>query len=208
MRAIRLLLRSVIAVLAGLILTATPSIAGTETTRLALASAPAIDENGQPIRGQLVISATLVNAAGQPLSNRTITFYEEIRFLGAPHEALLGTGITDATGTARVVYQPARTGPDVIIARFAGDNRDARGEARATLEITDVVPPFRAEANPLGSVESGLTAGFILLTAAVGLTLVGILLRTVLAIRAADATEHTLQGSPAPQAEALAPSSR
>ena len=68
-------------------------------TRLALATTPLLDHKGHVIPGKYLVVATLTAADGKPLSNQSITFFEQQEFLGTMRQVGLGMATTDATGT-------------------------------------------------------------------------------------------------------------
>lgn len=80
------------------------------------------------------LAALLVAYDGTPIGNAEIEFRREIEFLG-PRLALLGRGVTDATGVAQVPIK-ATDSPLRIEVRFAGNERYAASSTTA-----DVVPP-------------------------------------------------------------------
>ncbi len=59
-------------------------------------------------QGRLALYATLATADGQPVSDRTINFYEQVQFLG-DRRAYLGSASTDASGQAILTYEPGGT---------------------------------------------------------------------------------------------------
>lgn len=153
-------------------------------THLTLTSAPRVDESGNPLIGQFTLAATLTAADGKPVTDRPISFYEQVNFLGGEKEAYLGKGSTDSTGLTGIVYQPANKGADVIIARFGGDDTYASVQASTTLDVVQVTPPIATEPVPLATVGSWLNVTVAILVVAVWGILVGVLVRTTRGIRA------------------------
>ncbi|GEM_PF-2976788 len=159
---------------------------GTTATTLALSADARMDSRGRPVPGQLVLNATLTQADGKPLNNRVINFYQQVDLLG-PHDAFVGTANTDATGVAALLYEAPQPGLQQLKARFPGAPGYAPQEAGTSAQLKEGIPPFQAEPIPLGKVASGLSVGALLLVSAVWLVLLGVLVRTVTALRAAGA---------------------
>ncbi len=157
-------------------------------TKLTVQDTPRVDENGNIVRGQLILTATLTTADGKPVSDQQVQFYEQVTFMGGQREALLGTATTDSTGAAAIQYQPAHVGTDTIIVRFASSGGYQAAESQLQLDVTDVVPPFTTEPAPFSSVGTGLSIAFALLVVGTWAILLGTLLRSVIGIRAAART--------------------
>lgn len=153
--------------------------------RLALATTPLLDHKGHVIPGKYLVVATLTTADGKPLSNQSITFFEQQEFLGTMRQVGLGMATTDATGTAAVAYQPAQAGAHALAARFVGDAQVAAADANTTLTAARVVSPFPAQPAPLASVRHWLEIGVVLLVVAFWAFLAGMFLWTVGGIRSA-----------------------
>lgn len=156
---------------------------------LKISTAPSLDSKGHKIKGQLLIIATLTAADGNPLGNETVNFFEGMNFAGANREAALGTAVTDSTGVAAIAYQPAQVGKHTLIARFAGGANAAKADVTSTFQVSEVVPPFPPAAVPLKFVRRWLSVAVVTAVVAVWLFLFGVLLRTVLGIRAAGSPQ-------------------
>lgn len=154
-------------------------------TALKLSSAPRVDENGNAVKGQLVLTATLTTADGKPVSDQPITFSEEVSFLGGTRSALLGTATTDSTGVAAIEYQPVQQGSDAIVARFAGSSGLSAAQLRESLDVTEVVAPFPTQPVPFASLGTWLRIAFLLVVGGTWAVLLGVFLRTTTGIRAA-----------------------
>jgi len=154
-------------------------------TKLNLQSGPRVDENGNIVKGQLILTATLTTADGKPVSDQSIRFFEQVTFMGGPREALLGTATTDSTGVAAIQYQPAQKGTDQIVARFASSGDYQAAEAHLSLDVNEVVAPFTTQPVPFAAVGTGLSVAFALLVVGACAVLLGVFLRTVIGIRAA-----------------------
>jgi hypothetical protein len=165
------------------LLIATPALAVAQSaatpTRLTL-SEPA--RGG--LKGHLTLRVTLTTAAGKPLSERNVAFYELSNVFG-PREVLLGTATTDSTGFAAIDYQPSQTGQQTIFARFTGDQDNAASQVSSAIQVREVVPIFTEEPLPLASVRQWLPLGLASLVLATWAVLLGVTIRTVLGVRSA-----------------------
>lgn len=164
-----------------------PAKAAAAATKLSLSADPRMDSRGRPVKGQLVLNATLTTTDGKPINHQAINFYQQVDILG-PHDAFVGTATTDATGVASLLYEPAQSGDQGLRARYPGTAELASQTAEASTTIRDTLPPFKGEPVPLGAVATGLSIGAGLLVLGVWLVLLGVLLRTVLGIRASAGT--------------------
>ncbi|HEX9889919.1 MAG TPA: hypothetical protein VGA69_10605, partial [Nitriliruptorales bacterium] len=87
------------------------------------------------------LRATITTDAGAPVTGVTVSLYAAVELLGE-RAALLGSAVTDATGTARVPVTPRRA-EYLIVARFAGDGTHAAGTARQAVTFpADAIEPF------------------------------------------------------------------
>src|SRR6185437_10518477 len=66
---------------------------------LKLSMMPRPPLKGIDVTGQYLLTATLTTQDGKPINNVTVSFYEQAQLFGT-REALLGTAITDSTGSA------------------------------------------------------------------------------------------------------------
>jgi hypothetical protein len=85
------------------------------------------------------LAALLVAYDGKPIGKAEIEFRQEIEFLG-PRLALLGRGVTDATGVAQVPIK-ATDSPLRIEVRFGGNERYAASST--TVDVA--LPPGSAQ---------------------------------------------------------------
>lgn len=85
-----------------------------------------------PGQESIVLSAQLLSGSGEPIAGVPITFYVVTTVFG---ERLMkvGENLSDATGTASVLYQPRWEGDHTVVARFAGT-----ADYSATQESFDV----------------------------------------------------------------------
>jgi len=142
--------------------------------------------------GGTMLSARLSAEDGRPLGGARVTFYELSTVFG---ERLmeLGEAMTDTTGTAALVLEPAWPGEHSIIARYGGG--EGLEPAQATLLLQTDAPPNMHENAEFGLEQPRKWApfGFGLLVLAVWGVLGLVMVRVVLGI-AADAP------APAPSA--------
>ncbi len=83
------------------------------------------------------LSATLADAAGQPIAGERVEFFLVVDVLGV-ERLTLGSSVTDATGHARLRYRPTRDGAHVIGAALAGRPASEVVAAPVTLEVQGV----------------------------------------------------------------------
>ncbi|MFN8524164.1 MAG: hypothetical protein U0821_13780 [Chloroflexota bacterium] len=178
------LARGVAAVLLALV----PAVALAQTQPAPPAGAPSKLQlaPAQPssAKGRLTLAATLTTAEGKPLSNQSVDFYQHVDLLG-PRESYLGSGTTDSTGRAAVSYQPSQKGQQKITARFHGAEGLAGTSASGEIQVSDVVSPFPEERLPFAPIRGLISIGIAALTLGFWVVLIGVLLSTVLGIRAA-----------------------
>jgi hypothetical protein len=136
------------------------------------------------VKGQLALSARLATADGKPLSNQEIEFYVPVDLFGS-REAFVGAATTDSTGLATLGYQPAQTGRQQIVARFAGVSSYARSEVIADIQVNEAVPAFKTEPLPFAGLREWLPASLIGLVLVVWAVLLGVFVDTVRRIRQA-----------------------
>lgn len=179
----------IVAAAATLALAATPSSAlaqaAPKATKITLASSPALDNHGHPIKGQYSLVATLTTADGRFVPNGSVQFVENVEFFGA-RSASLGSAVTDSTGYAAVVYQPSQKGQHTLIARFGGNSQYAASDASVALNATDVVAPFASSPLPLASVGHWLSIAMAILGLLFWTVLLGVLARAAWRIRTAS----------------------
>ena len=80
---------------------------------------PLTDTN--PVGSSHTLTATLVDATGNPASGTTITF----TITNGPHVGLTGTDVTDVNGHATWSYTGTTAGTDIIVATGAGKTSNA-----------------------------------------------------------------------------------
>jgi|GEM_PF-6712460 hypothetical protein len=166
----------------------TPAVAAAQqtsqpaNTKLTLSSNQARDGKGREVPGLLVVNATLTTADGKALNGRTIDFYQRTELFG-PRNAYIGSAVTDSAGAAALRYEAAQSGPQELLARFAGTSDLARQEATDRVNVAESAMPFKGEPLPLGSVAKGLAIGVGLLGLAVWVLLLGIFIHTIIGIR-------------------------
>jgi hypothetical protein len=135
-------------------------------------------------KGLLALSAKLTTADGKPLSGQAIDFYVPVELFGE-RDAFVGTATTDSAGGATLGYQPAQVGGQTIIARFNGVATYAASEARAEIQVSEVVPAIKAEPLPFSGLREWLPIGMLALVVLIWGVLLGVFLGTVQGIRRA-----------------------
>jgi len=139
---------------------------------------------GHDVTGQYLFTATLTTQDGNPINNVTVSFYEQNQVFGT-REALLGTAITDSTGSATIVYQPAQTGSQTVVARFAGTPVLAPAAITVNVAVGTAVPPYTEEPLPFAQISEYLGVVVVLLVVAAWLILLSVLLGAILGVRGA-----------------------
>lgn len=125
---------------------------------LTLETAPLLDEDGNPVPGQLLIVGKLTTADGQGLGNVDVSFFEQVEFMGELRNAGLGSRATRATGNAAVVFQPSTAEPHVVWARASvGEDQVAVESEQLNVQVSDVTPLFEHQETPLASIRSWLS---------------------------------------------------
>lgn len=135
MRRLTFLLAAVIALTVSITATATSATEAQQETALAIAVEPPTKE-GLDHR----LGVTLTTSDGAPVTGARISTYAVVELLG-DRQALLGSGVTDATGVARIPIVPRHVEYRVV-ARFAGGG----DHAPTTLEQTVVFPDEAVQA--------------------------------------------------------------
>ncbi|MEW6047607.1 MAG: hypothetical protein AB1609_14175, partial [Bacillota bacterium] len=129
--------------------------------------------------------ARLTDATGRPLGMRTVEFLFVPDFLAGSgqftgrHPVRIGQAKTNVTGTARLRWQPALTGPAEVRARVVDDERLLGAETRLTVDLKRIESPEPRAIRPLARVRRltavaawGLTIGvWVLLGLTTGFTL-------------------------------------
>jgi hypothetical protein len=136
------------------------------------------------VKGRLALSARLLTAEGKPVSGQELDFLVPVELFGN-REAFVGSATTDATGLATLGYQPTQAGQQTIVARFAGSPDYATSEARAEIQVGEVVPTIRAEPLPFAGLRDWLPTMLVALVLIVWGVLLGVFLGTVRGIRRA-----------------------
>lgn len=153
-------------------------------TKIVVSTKPALDDKGHEIAGQYKIIATLTTAEGRFVADRTVDFSERLGFFGS-RIVDLGSAITNGTGNASIIYQPAQDGDFSIAASFSGDSDFAATGTQYALAASDTVPTFPVEESALTSVGNWLAIGMALLGVAYWAVLLIVVLRTLRRIRTA-----------------------
>ena len=151
---------------------------------LKLSMTPRPPLKGIDVTGQYLLTAILTTQDGKPVNNVTVSFYEQAQLLGT-REALLGTVVTDSTGSATIVYQPAQTGSKTVIARFAGTDGLAPANITEKVDVSTAVPPFSSKPLPFSQISEYLGVGIGLLVVVTWLILLRVLVGAILGVRGA-----------------------
>lgn len=141
-------------------------------------------------QGRLALYATLATADGQPVSDRTINFYEQVQFLG-DRRAYLGSASTDASGQAILTYEPATAGQHQVQATFAGDEQYAPIQIAVKVDAKETLAAAQETASPLAGVGTWLLRAVGILLLACWATVLGVFVRTALGIWKANAARPT-----------------
>ncbi|MHC4066609.1 MAG: Ig-like domain-containing protein [Planctomycetota bacterium] len=155
-------LLAILAVLTGFLLTITvyePADAQQPEPDLHLGFVESVTA-GEPV----IISAYLVDPAGNPIRGVPINLSRNATFLNISGGVSLGTRLTDVTGLATVTYSPATEGEIAVTATFSGTEVFAPATASRTLEVMPgpglyrEVSPFRVPGTNVWMVVGILTA--------------------------------------------------
>lgn len=132
------------------------------------------------------IPARLTDAEGNPLGNAPVDFSVSTDFFGE-RPAELGTVVTDATGTATLVYEPTWEGTHEITASYGGDATHAASETTSTVDVSGPFPRYAPESMRLEALQRWAPAGAILLATTVWALLAFVAVRTMSGIARAGA---------------------
>jgi sugar lactone lactonase YvrE len=137
-----------------------------------------------PGHSTFTLSARLLTGDGTPERGAQVLFYELSTVFGE-QLMMLGSAVTDATGTASLPYEPASRGQHTVVVRYAGNG--VRTPAQTILRFDSMAPPHVHENASFGLATprkwAPLGAGLAVLGVWAVLGLV--LMRTVLGIAAA-----------------------
>jgi len=148
-----------------------------------------------PGQNSVVLAAKLLDE-GQPLAGEPVSFYVVTTVFGE-RLMIVGSALSDATGTASLLYRPTWSGDYTVVARFAGVGEHGPSEVTFHFEANDVESPYHPAEFGIDPIRTWLPVfvGAVLLTV---LFVLGFaMFTTVAGIRAAAAT--------APVAQPLAP---
>ncbi|MBI4235749.1 MAG: Ig-like domain repeat protein [Chloroflexi bacterium] len=137
----RLLLATALLAVVGLLGLASQAAAAQSPTLLSLRSPEAA-----ALGAEVTLTATLRTQAGEPVAGARVLFSTPAEFGGVAGEMELGSGITNAAGTATLAYAPRRSGSNSLIARFAGDALHGPSEASAQIAVTGDAQLYVAQA--------------------------------------------------------------
>lgn len=135
--------------------------------------------------GAVILSAKLTGPDGKPVTNANVDFLFQVDVLGQT-EALLGRSQTTAAGTATWVYRVQQDGPVNFFARFRGDSTFAASTAEVLrYDVTGAPVPAVIEASRVRLVGQWVPWAALALVLSVWAMLIGVAVRTVVAIPAA-----------------------
>ncbi|MFA7249473.1 MAG: hypothetical protein WC273_07540 [Dehalococcoidia bacterium] len=176
-----------------------PQPAGTPATAPATPPAPAAPaattltvppvaapEPGKPV----TLAAKLADKGGRPLGNQTVYFYVVPGVFGPDGMMVVGQATTDGTGTAQFPYRPTWVGDVQAVAMFAGAGDLAPAQARFTFASPGPVPVHRDQPFGLEIVRDWAPAVVIALVVAIWVTIIIVLARLAMAMRAGGAVER------------------
>jgi hypothetical protein len=133
----------------------------------------------------LLLSAKLTGPDGKPVANARVEFLFKVDVLGQT-QALLGTVPTTVAGSATYVYRLQQNGPVDFFARFNGDANLAGAASQAIhFDVTGAPAPAQAEGTRVGVVGQWVPWAALALVLSVWVTLIGVAVRTVVAIPSA-----------------------
>jgi hypothetical protein len=139
-----------------------------------------------PDQDSVVMSARLMDD-GEPLAGMPVTFYIVTTVFG---ERLMNVGeaLSDATGTASLLYRPTWEGEYTAVGRFAGAENLEAAETTFHFEAHDVESPYEPARFGLEPVRMWLPVAVGLVVVSVLFVLGFALITTVTGIRAAAAS--------------------
>jgi hypothetical protein len=149
-----------------------------------------------PTPGQhsVVLAAKLLGQ-GQPVAGEPVTFYVVTTVFGE-RLMMIGSALSDATGTASLLYRPTWSGDYTVVARFAGGGELGASEVTFHFEANDIESPYHPAEFGIDPIRTWLPVfvGIVLLTV---LFVLGFAtFTTVAGIRAAAATAPVAQPLP------------
>ncbi len=131
------LLLAAIATFLALLLLPTGAAALQPEPRLVLGFQP------QAFTGErVVLSAYLMDPAGNPISGQPISFSMDAEFMNVLGNVQIGRATTDQTGLAAFVYEAKSEGSHAVTAAFAGNQVFAPAAASSSLTVKQGVPTF------------------------------------------------------------------
>ncbi len=98
-----------------------------------------------PTGNRIVLSAYLLDPAGNPISGQRISFTSEVEFMNTLGTIHLGDATTDDNGLAYLPFMPTSLGMEAINAQFAGNEIFAPISATNPISITEGRAVYREE---------------------------------------------------------------
>lgn len=142
----------ILLMVAGVAYAAAPDAAGKTQVNLNLRVAKSDSDTG------VTFIAARLNSGDRPLGNQPVDFFVATDFFGQ-RQMRLGTGTTDATGTATIKYQPKWEGTHIITARFPGSTEYAPAEVKLSVEAPKPTALYTPEPVGLEEVSQWATVG-------------------------------------------------
>jgi hypothetical protein len=121
------------------------------TTRITLTTSTVKQGNINAIS----ISAHLADSE-KPVGGEPVDFEVATDFFG-DQQVNIGNAVTDATGTASIIYEPRWQGTHVITAHFRGDGSYPHVEVTTTISYSGLIPAYQPEPVGLQAVREWIT---------------------------------------------------
>jgi hypothetical protein len=125
--------------------------------------------------GSVAVVATAVRPGGGPVSNLPMNLYMVADFFGK-RDVLIGSDVTDTSGTAAVRYVPTWSGGHEFRAVTPGSEIYSASTGNVATQLTRTVAPYHATGGDLEGFRRAVGVIVLGATAAVWLLLLGIFL--------------------------------
>lgn len=124
----------------------------------------------QEADGHVLLTATLIDAQGQPVAAAPVHFLVVADLLGVTSEVEVATATTNVDGVATAEYTPTFAGSIQAIARFEGVGFYGASESSSTLEVTEFQPAYTVEKAALAPLRRWAPLGLALVVLGVWAT--------------------------------------
>lgn len=94
---------------------------------------------------RIVLSAYLMDPAGNPISDQKVAFSTEAEFMNTLGTVEIGSAKTDEKGLAYLLYTPKSEGDQTITVKFAGNSVFASASATKPLTVTPGTASYEEE---------------------------------------------------------------